>query len=492
MKRQIEEHRYKPGYRTHTLMLWSLFLLILLLTLFWTRTAAAKVYSADEDRSLREELLRQLNQDKLELNFPVSVKRLYHTANGFPLWLVKEPDVQHTWAAMLMMDCVLQFGLNQSDFHPKELLYSKLHDILERPDQVSIGEKAQFEIYLSDAVLSFAAYLHFGKYNPYLTKEQIDNSKSGFDPAELVKKALHSADFMETIASAQPKDQLYKALQDRLHVVAGVQLGDCYEFPEAQVRKIALNMERLRWAALDTDNFIQVNIPSYQLSFFHHGKLDTFRVVIGKPANPTPTLKSAITYFTIAPEWRVPKKIFERELLPKAIKDTAYLNSHHYMIYNNGGMLISPSTSYLRKIKENPDRYHATQSAGCDNALGQIVFRFANIYDIYLHDSPERELFYKEKRALSHGCIRVQSAARLASLIMANDGQSVATMNKALELGNKKNFRLIKPLPIAVTYLTCEIKDGAVITLDDVYGLDPALDIMLYRKNDPALKITQN
>ena len=494
MKKQIYIDNYKYGHKANTLLLVCLFLITLMLAVFTGKAAdkqfTAKVYG----KELSDEITKQLADDKLPLNFPLSVKRVYQQRQFKQIWLVKEADAGQTWAAMLMIDCVLQFGLNHADYHPNELLYSKLHDILERPGKVSLNQQARFEIMLTDAMVSFANHIHFGKYNPQFAASKIDKEELPFSAINLINKSLISKDFMLTMISAQPKNMLYQNLQSRMHLVAGVQLGDCYEFPEGEVRKMALNMERLRWAALDTDNFIQVNIPSYKLSFYHKGEVDTFRVVVGKAGNPTPTLNSNIKYFTTVPEWKVPQKIFVKELLPKAIRDTAYLTNNHYSIYNEAGMLINPNKIYLKKIKQAPQRYRATQSAGCDNALGQVVFRFANIYDIYLHDTPQQDFFYRKNRALSHGCVRLQNAVKLARLLLINDDaqKMLPTMQKALDNGIKKNFFLKKPIPIAVTYLTCEVVDGKLVVYNDIYELDNSLDMLLYKKGDETLKISQN
>ncbi|MFD0795605.1 L,D-transpeptidase family protein [Mucilaginibacter litoreus] len=494
MKKHTALHQHsRHAYSVNTLLLACVFLLILTLA-FFRAGAQVKTDVKPVDKALTEEIARQLNSGSLSLKFPASVRRLYAQRQFVPNWIVDQNHADNTWAAMLMMDCVLQYGLNRADYHPGELLYSTLHEILEQPGNVGLTEKARFEIVLTDAVLTFINYLHFGKYNPQYPAGKIDKGVEVFDAASLLQLALTSKDFMLAITTAQPQNKLYQGLQNQMHIVAGVQLGDCYEFPKEDVRKMALNMERLRWAATDTDNYVQVNIPSYQLSFYHGSKTDTFRVVVGKPGNPTPTLQSAIKYFTTSPEWRVPQKIFVKELLPKAIKDTAYLTNNHYSIYNDAGVLISANTLYLKAILKSPGRYRATQSAGCDNALGQLVFRFPNIYDVYLHDTPEPALFYRKARALSHGCVRVQNPKRLAALMLTNDNNSsqIKDMENAIEKGITKNFYLKKPVPVYITYLTCEMKDGVLVKYDDIYNLDKALDGLMYAPDDATLNVANN
>ncbi|PAW94777.1 hypothetical protein CKK33_15250 [Mucilaginibacter sp. MD40] len=489
MKKQPTTAYYRARYHTRTFFIGAACILILLLAVF---RAGATALDAKQPQSLNQEIEEQLKSGNLALHFPKTVHNYYTSRQYTPIWLVKEPQVQNTWAAMLMLDCVLQFGLNKADYHANELLYTTLHDILEQPGQISPVKQARFEIMLTDALVTFINYIHYGKYNPSLPAAKIDKGITDFNATRLLDSAIKSNDLMAVVLTAQPQGALYQYLQARLHTVAGVQLGDCYEFPEKDVRKMALNMERLRWSAADTSTFIMVNIPSYTLTFRHHNISDTFKVITGTPKNPTPTLNSAVKFFTTAPAWKVPNQIFTKEILPKAMRDSAYLNEHHYSVYTNKGLLADVSSPGLLKIAKSPKLYYAQQSAGCDNALGQIVFRFANPFDIYMHDTPDQSLFAKSKRALSHGCVRVQNATQLAKLLLINDGQSTKIFQKNLLAGITKSFYLKKPVSLAITYITCEVKNGALVYYDDIYGLDNSLDQLMYQKNDATLKLSEN
>ena len=234
MKKQINIDDYHGfSHKANTLLLVCLFLLTLMLAVFTGKAADRRLTTKIYQKVFPDEITRQLGKERLPLNFPLSVKRFYQQRQFHQNWIVKEADAGQTWAAMLMIDCVLQFGLNHADYHPNELLYSKLHDILERPAQVPISQQARFEIMLTDAMLSFANNLHFGKYNPQYLVSKIDKGMLAFDAINLINKAMLSKDFMLVVISAQPQNKLYQNLQSRMHIVAGAQLGDCYEFPEA-------------------------------------------------------------------------------------------------------------------------------------------------------------------------------------------------------------------------------------------------------------------
>lgn len=297
---------------------------------------------------------------------------------------------------------------------------------------------------------------------------------------------------MKVITSAQPQSKPYKNLQYHMYLLAGLYTGDCYDTPDSVIQKIAINMERIRWVNSNERTYIDVNIPSYTLQFHQPDTTYQFKVIVGKPDAPTPTLQSAISYFTTAPEWKVPQKIFVKETLPEALKDTSFLENNHYAIYDDQGNYIQPTRANLLFVKRNPGKYYARQSSGCDNSLGLIVFRFPNIYDVYLHDTPEQKLFKKEQRAFSHGCIRVEHAAKLADLLLKNDGacNQVALVHKAIAAYKTRTFTLSKPVPINVTYLTCKVENGELIMYKDIYNLDKRLEMALYNMG-PTLAMKQ-
>jgi murein L,D-transpeptidase YcbB/YkuD len=399
------------------------------------------------------------------------------------LWINPQGGEGEAWQAMLLIDCVRQFGLSHADYHPKELLYDQLHDILDASKKVSIAKQARFEIMLTDAIVTFINHLHYGKLNPYITTAQIDaGNVNGFSPEAALMTALVRKDFMAEISKVQPKSKEYNDLQYHMRQLTGLYQGDCYEIPEADIRQMAINMERLRWANIDGNNYIHINIPSYTLMFHQPDTTYQFKVIVGKPGNPTPTLASEIKYFTTAPEWNVPSNIFRKELLPKAIRNVNYLADNNISIFTKNGLYVQVTTAKLKLISENPAGYFARQSSGCDNALGQVVFRFDNPFSVYLHDTPEPQLFAKKDRAFSHGCIRVEQALKLADLVLVNDrsADKIKAMQQAAAAYKKQSFTLKTALPIKITYLTCIVNEGVLTKFKDVYDLDKSLEMALY------------
>lgn len=417
-----------------------------------------------------------------KLNYPNLVKQFYGKRNFSLAWVRPDTVKTEIYKSMLLMDCVLQFGLNRADFHPEYLTYDRLRPLVQK--NAPIESKVNYDVYLTDALITLINHLHYGKFNPVYARQVLESGKRplAFDPVQHLSGALKSKSFMEAVVSAQPATEMYRLLQDYLHLVKGQYIDDCYEFPEGDARRIAINMERLRWVNSGNRYFIQINIPAFTLKVIHADSISVFRTIVGNPSTPTPELESTINYMTTAPEWKVPAKIFSRELLPKALRDSGFLANNQYNIYDQKGNLIAASRKNLLEIARYPNRYSARQSPGCDNALGRIVFRFPNRFDIYLHDTPDQKLFKKDLRSFSHGCVRVEDAGKLAALLLKYDGspEKVPSLDLSMAKLKRKTFGLNRPVPVMITYRTCEIVDGIFTSYPDIYKRDAVLEGLMF------------
>lgn len=460
--------------------------------LFLSTSTNACLRSQKTDDPTVTELKKQLydkeHNIRQTLHYPQSVMRFYRLNDHTPVWLSAQG--QNTAAqAMILLDCVLAYGLSPKDYHPKELTYNILETLGQNADTLSLVAKIRFEVMLTDAMITLVNHLHFGKLNPDYSGDRIDAAMNmPFHADGILADAINHKNFDKVILAVQPRSTAYADMQYWMHLWKGTYTGDCYEVPETDVRRVAINMERLRWAAIDDSvHYVQINIPSYSLIYHQPDKDYTFKVIVGTPSSPTPMLSSEIAYFTTATDWLVPPKVFVNEILPKAIASANYLEQNKFGVYNRNGMISAPDKNLLLQIQKKPAGFYAKQSSGCDNALGNLVFRFQNIFNVYLHDTPEQQLFANEDRAFSHGCIRLQNAEKLAELLLTNDGSvsSIPSLKKLLSNGKKQNFVLHHPVPVKVTYLTCLIKDGYLMHYKDIYQLDDALMALLY--DDPRL-----
>ncbi|GAA4386535.1 hypothetical protein GCM10023186_31300 [Hymenobacter koreensis] len=244
---------------------------------------------------------------------------------------------------------------------------------------------------------------------------------------------------------------------------------------------VAVNLERLRWEPQADSVYLVVNIPAYVLQIVRGPRIvRTHRVVVGGKATPTPEFYSRLTYFQTSPEWRVPRSIAVNEILPRLRRNSGYLASNNYNLYDHQGKLVKAQAVNWTAITPENFPYQIRQTACCDNALGNVVFRFPNPHDIYLHDTPAREFFERPNRALSHGCIRLQNPLQLGSFLLRRDANQDATprikrMWDSVYSGETVIFSLRRPLPIVIRYLTCEADGPTLRTHADVYGRDAAL-----------------
>lgn len=397
------------------------------------------------DTSVKAEISRQLNERAVNslLYFPLSTNRFYAKRGYAPIWTLQQKDQNKTWAAMLLVDCVLQFGLKHEDYHPEELKYPLLHKILEQPEKISSRQKARFEILLTDAMLNFINNVHFGKLNPYYPPSKTDRETvKGFNGTDVLANALNQPAFMDAVLKAQPANADYKALQYQLHLIKGVYEGDCYETPEADVRKIAVNMERLRWAELNDSTYIQINIPTYSLKLATRDTTFHFKVMVGKRSTPTPIMVGLLRDFATSARPVVAEKVSPDK-------------------FNSGDVSFK-------------------QAAG--NKDGNIYLMSGNKAGIELVGVSNKNLFNKRERALTDGAIKIERSEELAKqLLKTSDSESdIKAVRRALMNHDVMVFGLKKPIPLSVTYITAAIVNGQLVKYNDVYHLDSRIENMLY------------
>jgi len=235
--------------------------------------------------------------------------------------------------------------------------------------------------------------------------------------------------------------------------------------PDRAADIILANMERWRWMPHRfPDTYVIVNLPDFTLRVMHDGKpVWTTRIVDGKPEMPTPIMTADMKYITINPTWNVPPSIINHEYLPALAQDPTVLDRM--------GL----------KLARNPDgTVHIWQPPGDKNALGRIRFNFPNKFLVYQHDTPDKYLFANDKRAYSHGCMRVQDpqhyAEVLLSLVRPDEGYTEDRIKKMIAAGGETDIQLPTFIPVNLTYQTAFVDDAGKLQFrDDVYGRDRTL-----------------
>lgn len=243
-----------------------------------------------------------------------------------------------------------------------------------------------------------------------------------------------------------PDAPAYAALRDAL--------ARCHE----DCATIAANMDR--WRALPRHlggRYLWVNVPAYRLDLIEDGQVvSSHRIIVGKPGSRTPIFRAAVTGVTINPWWNVPCSIVD-ESIGKLIR-------------------TKPQEAARRGYVATRDAkgvLHVRQKPGPDNALGRIKLEMPNPYSVFIHDTPSTQLFDRDTRALSHGCIRTEAPADLARALLGPDRAGEVQM--LLASGVTRTLALSPPLPVYVVYLTAEPDPqapGGITRYPDIYGRD--------------------
>ena len=256
---------------------------------------------------------------------------------------------------------------------------------------------------------------------------------------------------------------------------------------QTRITQIELNLERAKQLSeLQDERYILVNVPEYKLYIIENGEaVYETRVIVGKKKNRTPVLSSEIHEFVLNPYWNVPTSITRDEIIPKLLEDPEYLIKNDMKVIsriNSKNYFLDPETIDWDSIDINNAPLRIRQNPGRKNALGQVKFIFPNNYKVYLHDTPTRRLFSRNARAFSHGCVRVENPIEFAEVLLSNS--QTWTPEDLHYFANRKNtkvFKLDKPVPIHITYLTAWVDNQGILNFrPDIYKRDSHLASTLY------------
>lgn len=253
--------------------------------------------------------------------------------------------------------------------------------------------------------------------------------------------------------------------------------------PAERVRQIELSLERLRWTPLlNAPRMIVVNVPEFVLRAYEvqdeQVKVQvTMKVIVGKALDThTPLFDADMRFIEFSPYWNVPPSIAREETVPKIRRTPAYFREQGFEFVTPGGQVLTTLASgYLDAVLQGGWRIR--QRPGPKNALGDIKFVFPNHDNIYLHHTPAPQLFERERRDYSHGCIRVQEPVALARFVLQDQPEwTVERIQEAMAKGESRTLRLKQPLRVLIAYSTVVVKGGRVYFYPDLYGHDAMLD----------------
>lgn len=228
-----------------------------------------------------------------------------------------------------------------------------------------------------------------------------------------------------------------------------------------RIELILLNMGRMQWMVNEPKGeMIVVNIPEFILHY-KDGAASVFDmpVVVGKEGHNTMMFTGNLNQVVFSPYWNLPESIVKKEILPAMERNKNYLASHH--------MEITGREDGLPVIRQLP---------GGDNSLGRVKFLFPNSFNIYFHDTPAKSLFNSDKRAYSHGCIRLSDPVKMANYLLKDDKRwTPEKIDSAMNSEKEKYVKLDKPVPVLITYYTAWVDKGLLHFADDIYGHDKVM-----------------
>ncbi|MES3628608.1 MAG: L,D-transpeptidase family protein [Longimonas sp.] len=313
-----------------------------------------------------------------------------------------------------------------------------------------------------------------------------------------------------------PLDEAVRAFQQRHGLTADGRVGPATRAAlnvpvETRINQLVVNLERWRWLPNDLGRrYVLVNIASFDLQVVEEGEtVLEMPVVVGRSYRQTPVFSDEISYLVLSPYWHVPHSIATRDKLPEFQRDPSAAARQGFQIFqgwSTQAQPIDPMTIDWDALSARNFPYRLRQNPGPNNALGTVKFMFPNPYSVYLHDTPARQLFGRDTRDFSSGCIRVARPLDLAEyLLRDNSGWDRATIERNMGRSDERTVVLNERVPVHLLYWTAWAQsDGTVHFRDDVYNRDidvqmalagrvtvpPALHALLDSGNTPSVRTT--
>jgi L,D-transpeptidase YcbB len=285
------------------------------------------------------------------------------------------------------------------------------------------------------------------------------------DNSELLDKKLSAAlKKFQVSAKIKQTGNLDKATENALNANPA----------ERERDQLVVNMERIRWLPKDLgDRHVFVNQPAFEVVVKDNNRtVWESKVIVGRPMTQTSVFSDKFEQVVFNPSWGVPQSIIVNEYLPKLRRDPGYLDRIGFKVTTSSGEKVS-SRSVNWRAYGNKVPLSVQQPPGGENALGEIKFLFPNSHDIYMHDTPTRNLFGETMRAFSHGCVRVENPRDFATVLL---GWGRDEIDNRVDSGESTTVKVSSGYRVHLQYLTAwPDSTGTVKYYEDIYGRDEAM-----------------
>jgi murein L,D-transpeptidase YcbB/YkuD len=388
-----------------------------------------------------------------------AVDAFYASRQGAPLWLKSGTDGS---AAREFIAALQQASLD--GFASGPALAGQAQALLARAQSGDSAAVASADRLLSSAWVAYVQALQTPP--PGMTYADRWVAPRRESPGQILARAAYAPSLAGLVRDVSRVNPLYA----QLRAAAWAEMQANGGMPDPRV---LTSLERLRDMPFQ-NRYVMVDTAGARLYMIEGGRVaDSMKVIVGRPdpATQTPMLASTIYYATLNPYWHVSDDLI-RSLIAKNVLDqgVAYLKRQGYEVQppeGQGDELLEPETIDWRAVADGSLKIRVRQLPGPANSMGRLKFGFANKSDIYLHDTPVKELFAQDDRSLSHGCIRLEDADRLGRWLLGREPQTSSQ-------DPEQNVMLPTPVPIYLTYVTAQPMGGKLGFVDDLYGRDSA------------------
>ncbi|MBT3178182.1 MAG: L,D-transpeptidase family protein [Desulfobacula sp.] len=411
-------------------------------------------------------------------------------------------DVLLTDAFLLYSNHLLSGKLKPEDLHPEWNLQRRKEDIIalfkrsvnsenlfsnlekikpKQPGYIELKKKLKYYYDLTEEIKYIVSKGSILK--PKTTDKRIPEIRNNLEIIEMTRltvpedKTLYDDDLFVLIKQFQGRHGLNSDgwIGDNTIKMLNMSISD-------RINVIKVNLERLKWMPDDYgETYILVNLSDYMLSLYKGNRLAAqHKVIIGKSYRKTPIFSDKMTYLVFNPTWTVPPTILKNDIIPAVRKDKDYLKKKNIRIFKvntlNAGEVASEDLDWENLSGKNFP-YTLVQIPGPSNSLGQIKFMFPNKYNIYIHDTPDKQLFQKEEKNFSSGCIRVEGPVKLAEIILKDLPEwNREKIDSIIATNKETTIRLPKPIAVHILYWTSWVDDNGVIQFrKDIYSRDVAV-----------------
>jgi murein L,D-transpeptidase YcbB/YkuD len=303
------------------------------------------------------------------------------------------------------------------------------------------------------------------------------------DPAvvELRRRLILSGDLRQTSGDASAFDSYVQAAVRRFQArhgipadgLVGASTLKALNVPaHVRLAQLQTNIERIRAMGIPSERYIMVNVPGAQIEAVESGYVASrHTAVVGKVDRQTPLLSSRVYQVNFNPFWTVPASIIKKDLIPKMQKDPTYLTTNKIRIYTQQGQELQPE-----QVNWNSDEatnYMFKQDPGDQNSLGHMKLSFHNPHQVYMHDTPSKNLFGSDYRFESSGCVRIHNVRELVTWVLRDNGYNLAMVDQTVRSGQRLDVDIANGPSIYTVYFTAwTTGDGVVHFRDDIYNFD--------------------